>query len=173
MKIIITGACGHIGSYLLKNIYKIKKIKKVILLDNLNTQRYSSLFNLTNKTKIFFFNTDVAQPRSLDSFKNIDIIIHLASLTNAENSFLNKKEMFKNNLGAMKNIVRYCIRNKTKLIHISSTSVYGKQADIVSEDDISFLKPQSPYAEIKLLEEKLLNKNKNKLKFMTCSTVKF
>jgi len=168
MKIIITGACGHIGSYVLRNIYKIKKIKKVILLDNLNTQRYSSLFNLTNKTKFFFFNTDVSQPRSLDHFKNIDLIIHLASLTNAENSFLNKKEMFKNNLGAMKNIVRYCIKNKTKLIHISSTSVYGKQADIVNEDDISFLKPQSPYAEIKLLEEKLLNKNKNKLKFMTC-----
>ena len=28
MNILITGACGHIGSHLAENIYKIKKIKK-------------------------------------------------------------------------------------------------------------------------------------------------
>ena len=34
MRILITGACGHIGSYIIENIHKIKKVKKVILLDN-------------------------------------------------------------------------------------------------------------------------------------------
>ena len=63
--------------------------------------------------------------------------------------------MFKNNLGCMRNVVKFCIKNKTKLIHISSTSVYGKQKNIVNEDDNSLLKPQSPYAEIKLIEEKI------------------
>ena len=28
MKLLITGACGHIGSYLVDQIYKIKKLKK-------------------------------------------------------------------------------------------------------------------------------------------------
>ena len=54
MKLLITGACGHIGSYLVDQIHKIKKIKEVILIDNFNTQRYSSLFNLGKKKKIFF-----------------------------------------------------------------------------------------------------------------------
>ena len=58
----------------------------------------------------------------------------------------------------------YC--NKAKLIHISSTSVYGKQVKIVKEDDDKLLKPQSPYAEIKIIEEKLL-KNKNNLRYMS------
>ena len=49
MKIILTGACGHIGSYVSKNFYKIKKIKEIILLDNFSTQSYSSLFNLKKK----------------------------------------------------------------------------------------------------------------------------
>ena len=40
MKIIITGACGHIGSYVTDKINGIKKIKEVILIDNLNSQRY-------------------------------------------------------------------------------------------------------------------------------------
>ena len=58
-------------------------------------------------------------------------------------------------------------KNKSKLIHISSTSVYGKQVKIVNESDQNLLKPQSPYAEIKLQEEKLLKNNKNKMKFMS------
>ena len=75
--------------------------------------------------------------------------------------------MFRNNLACMKNIINYCAKNKTKLIHISSTSVYGKQAEIVSEKDDHLLKPQSPYAEIKLIEEKMLKKNISKIDFMT------
>ena len=66
--------------------------------------------------------------------------------------------MYRNNIFCMKNIINYCIRNKAKLIHISSTSVYGKQVKIVKEDDDKLLKPQSPYAEIKIIEEKLLKK---------------
>jgi nucleoside-diphosphate-sugar epimerase len=45
--------------------------------------------------------------------------------------------------------------------------VYGKQVKVVHEDDEKFLKPQSPYAEIKLIEEKILQKNKKNLKYMT------
>lgn len=97
----------------------------------------------------------------------MNFIIHCASLTDAANSFLKKKEMFNNNLGCMKNVVKFCIKNKTKLIHISSTSVYGKQKNVVNESDNSLLKPQSPYAEIKLIEENLLKEAKNKIKFMS------
>ena len=75
--------------------------------------------------------------------------------------------MFRNNLSCIKNVIKYCKKNKTKLIHISSTSVYGKQNKIVNEDDNSFLKPQSPYAEIKLIEEQLLIKNKEKIRFIS------
>jgi len=167
MKIILTGACGHIGSYVSTNIHKIKKVKEIILIDNFKTQRYSALFNLRKKKKITFFNIDLSKKNSLDNFKNIDIIIHCASLTNAENSFLNKNEMYINNLKCMKNVISFCVKKKTKLIHISSTSVYGKQVKIVDESNDSFLKPQSPYAEIKLTEEKMLKKNKQKIKFMS------
>ena len=59
----------------------------------------------------------------------------------------------------MKNIINFCKKRKAKLIHISSTSVYGKQASIVDETcEKKFLKPQSPYADIKLIEEKTFNK---------------
>jgi len=166
MKLLVTGACGHIGSFIIEQVGKIKKIKEVILIDNFNSHRYSTLFNLKKDKKFSFYNIDLSRT-SLKKFKKVDYVIHCASLTNAQGSFSIKKEMCRNNISCMKNVISYCIKNKSKLIHISSTSVYGKQVKIVNEDDQSLLKPQSPYAEIKLLEEKMLYKNKNKIKFMS------
>ncbi len=166
MKLLITGACGHIGSYLVENVFKLKKIKEVVLIDNFNTNRYHVLFNLNKKIKFFFYEIDLSTSK-LDKINKVDYVIHCASHTNAEASFSKKKEMYRNNINCMKNIINYCKRSKAKLIHISSTSVYGKQVKIVNEDDEKLLKPQSPYADIKLIEEKLLKKNKKSLNYMT------
>ena len=161
MKLIITGCCGHIGSYVTEKIHLIPKIKEVILIDNLKSNRYYSLFNLNKKNNYKFYQKDLSQKGSLDEFKKSSYLIHCASMTNAENSFEVKKEMFKNNLNCMKVVVNFCEKNNVKLIHLSSTSVYGKQAELVDENcEKKYLKPQSPYAKIKLIEENILKKNK-------------
>lgn len=168
MKILITGACGHIGSYFVENLYKIKKVKKAILIDNLKSNRFNSLFNTNKKNKVEFYLKDLNDIRSLDQFKGISIVFHFASMTNAEKSFGKEKEMYKNNLNCLKTVISYCKKNKVKLIHLSSTSVYGKQAKIVDENcEKKYLKPQSPYAKIKLIEEKMLKKESKKLKYVT------
>ena len=149
MKLLITGACGHIGSYLIEHVKKIKNIKEVILIDNFNAHRYHTIFNLNKEKKFKFYSIDLSKTK-INNFKKVDYIIHCASHTNAQGSFSIKKEMYRNNIECMKNIIQYTLQKKAKLIHISSTSVYGKQVKIVSEDDESLLKPQSPYAEIKL-----------------------
>ena len=161
MNLLITGSCGHIGSYVAENIYKIKKIKKTILVDNLKSDRYCSLFNFNKKNKLKFYKRDVDKKNSLDDFKNVRYVIHLASMTNAEKSFGKEREMYKNNIDCLTNVIDYCKKNNAKLIHLSSTSVYGKQTDIVDENcEEKYLKPQSPYADIKLIEEKMLIKRK-------------
>ena len=68
----------------------------------------------------------------------------------------------------MRNIINFCKIKKAKLIHISSTSVYGKQTSLVDENcEKKYLKPQSPYADIKLIEEEMLKKNTKYLKYVT------
>jgi UDP-glucose 4-epimerase len=167
MKLIITGSCGHIGSYLAEKIHLIPKIKEVILIDNLSSNRYVSLFNLKKKNNYKFFQIDLSKKKSLEKFKGVSYLIHCASMTNAEKSFSVEKEMFRNNLDCMKNVIDYCEKNKVKLIHLSSTSVYGKQTKIVDEKcEKKYLKPQSPYAKIKLIEENML-KNNNKVEYNT------
>ena len=167
MKVLITGALGHIGSYVAENIYKIPKIKETILIDNFESKRFNSLYNLNKKSKLKFFIRDLNNKNSLNDFKNIDYLIHCASMTNAEKSFGRKNEMYSNNLNCLHTVINFCNKKKVKLIHISSTSVYGKQAKIVDENcEKKYLKPQSPYAKIKLIEENLLKKQK-KLKYTT------
>ena len=167
MNVILTGACGHIGSYFVSNFYKIKKIKKLYLVDNLKSNKHYTIFNLANKKNVSFHEVDVAEKNSLNIFKDATHLIHCASMTNAEKSFSVKKSMFDNNLNCMKTVINFCKTNNVKLIHLSSTSVYGKQAKVVDENcEKKFLKPQSPYAEIKLQEENMLKKTK-KLFYIT------
>jgi len=167
MKVLITGALGHIGSYVAENIHKISKVKETILIDNFESRRFNSLYNLNKKTKLKFFIRDLNNKESLNDFKNIDYLIHCASMTNAEKSFGRENEMYKNNLNCLRTVINFCNSKKVKLIHISSTSVYGKQAKVVDENcEKKYLKPQSPYAKIKLIEENLLKKQK-KLKYTT------
>ncbi len=168
MNLLITGCCGHIGSYLVSNLHKIEKIKKVFLIDNLVSTPINSIFFDQKKINSKFYKIDLTQKNSLDRIKKIDFVIHLASMTNAEKSFHNKKKMYQNNLACMKNIINFCKKNKSKLIHISTASVYGKQTDLVDETcEKRYLKPQSPYADIKLIEENLLKKAKNKINYTT------
>ena len=89
-------------------------------------------------------------------------------MTNAASSFGKEKEMYKNNIDCLKTVIKFCKKNEAKLFHLSSTSVYGKQTDLVDENcEKKYLKPQSPYADIKLLEEKMLKKISKKIKYTT------
>ena len=94
------------------------------------------------------------------------MVIHLAAITDAEYSIKNKDIVEHNNIESTKRIAKYCSSNKSKLIYISSTSVYGTQDNYVDEDcDEIDLKPQSPYAVSKLKEEKLLQNITGEEKF--------
>ena len=167
MNILITGALGHIGSKLIEKLGEIKGLKNVYLLDSAKSNNINVLFNLkSNKTKIKFLFEDLNNRNSLKLIdKKIDVAVHLAAITNAEQSFKNKKLVFNNNFSIFKNVVNFCKKKKVKLIHISSTSVYGHSKKIVDEN-FKNLEPRSPYAEEKLMEENYLKKSK-KIKFIT------
>jgi UDP-glucose 4-epimerase len=156
MRILITGALGHIGSKLLIDLQK-NFTHKILLLDNLISQRYFSLFG-TLKKNVFFFQKDSKNINEISNFlKKNDVIIHLSALTDATNSIKNKKQYLDNNYSSTKKVVDFCVKKKIKLIFISSTSVYGSQKEIVYEDDAeNILNPQSPYAVSKIKEEKII-----------------
>ena len=98
MKIAITGALGHIGSYIIRDLGLKNPNYKFLLLDNFLTQRYASLFNLPENISYKFIEIDVSQSKLDLIFKDVDIVIHLAAITDAANSFNNADEVERNNL---------------------------------------------------------------------------
>ena len=165
MKIVILGALGHIGSSLIRVIPSLIDTTEIILVDNFRTQRYCSLFDLDKSLSYQFYNRDIVSDDIEDITQGCDIIINLAAITDAAQSFDNADEVERVNFLCLKNAVNSAIKNNAKLIHLSSTSVYGTQVSEVDENcKIDDLKPQSPYALSKINEENFL-KQTNDLKF--------
>ena len=167
MNILITGALGHIGSKLLRYLKKNKKINKILLVDNLTTNKSSSLFFLKKEYQFLDLDLRNTTDELLNFVKKSDIIVHLAALTNAEYSINKKKKFIEHNVKCSDNIFNLANTYKKKIIFISTTSIYGSQKEIVFEDDAKFINPQSPYAIAKVKEEKLLYKyHKKDLNFI-------
>ena len=170
MKILVTGALGHIGSAVIRKLpIAINAIDEIVMVDNLSTQRFSSLYNL-NLVKYTFIEGDI-RTLDIDHYVNqVDCVIHLAAITDAAGSFGNAHEVESNNYVCTEVIAKSCLKNNVKLITLSSTSVYGTQAELVDEDcELDELNPQSPYAETKLKEEQLIQElHKDGLKAVCC-----
>ena len=115
--ILITGALGHIGSAIIRDLKK-NKFKKVILIDNFETQRYSSLFLLSKKYNIEFYDNSILDKNIAKLFKNINVVIHLAAITDAANSFNQSKIIKKINFEGTKKIIEYCSKYNCRLIFI-------------------------------------------------------
>jgi len=165
MKIVVLGALGHIGSSLIREIPLLIDTSEIILVDNFRTQRYCSLFDLDQQQSYQFYNRDIASDDIEDITKNCDIIINLAAITDAAQSFENADEVESVNFQCLENAVNAATKNNAKLIHLSSTSVYGTQISEVDENcKIDDLKPQSPYAKSKISEENFLQQTSD-LKF--------
>lgn len=171
MKAVITGALGHIGSKVIRDLPKEFSGLEVVMIDNMLTQRYCSLFNLPTDGTYRFIEADVLSTDLRPLFKGAKVVLHLAAITDAASSFQNKEQVENVNFNATERVARACLDAGCPMIHISTTSVYGTQKACVDEDCTpEELKPQSPYAETKLKEEELLISlgASEKLRFVVC-----
>ena len=167
----MTGAIGHIGSYIIRDLGVSFPGSNVVMVDNMMTQRFPSLFNLPSNSNYSFIEGDVSQIDLKPVFFGADVVIHLAAITDAAGSINKAEELEANNFQSTLRVAEACIEADASLIAISSTSVYGTQKDQVDENcSDSELQPQSPYATTKLKEEELIaNLSKDKgLKAIHC-----
>lgn len=171
MKIVVTGAIGHIGSYLIRDLAVQFPGAEIVMIDNMMTQRFPSLFNLPTTAHYRFIEGDVTQIDLQPLLKDAHVLVHLAAITDAAGSFDKADLLEANNYQSTLKIANACAQTGTRLIALSSTSVYGTQNEVVAEDcSPEELKPQSPYAITKLKEEQLVGKLflENGLKAISC-----
>jgi UDP-glucose 4-epimerase len=156
MKLVITGPLGHIGSGLIHSLTP-EDATEVVLLDNLSTQRYCSLFNLPSRIHWGFVEADVTTADLDDLFEGADAVIHLAAITNAPASFEIEEEVERVNYFGTQRVALAAARARSPLIFLSTTSVYGVSEGVVDEAcGPKQLQPQSPYAKSKLQAEQFI-----------------
>lgn len=171
MKIVITGALGHIGSRLIRDLPRVFPRADIIMIDNLATQRYCSLFHLPRMGHYRFIEADIMHADLPKLFSGATTVIHLAALTDAAHSFGNEEEIERVNFKGTRAVASACVKVLCPLIYISTTSVYAPRRAVVDEDcPASEIVPQTPYAASKLRGERLLARlgRQEGLRFVTC-----
>ncbi len=170
MKLVVTGALGHIGSRLIHELVP-GELEEVLLLDSLATQRYSSLFNLPLGVNFRFVEADILKADLAELFRGFDAVVHLAAITNAAGSFGKQEEVEQVNHVGTERVAEACMAVGARLLFLSTTSVYGTAADVVDEScSEEELKPQSPYAVSKRRAELMLAElgRTRGLRFVSC-----
>ncbi len=157
MTIVVTGALGHIGSRLIRILPQRFPGNEIVLLDDLSTQRYASLFDLPQEGRYRFIEGDITKLTMDRVVADARVVVHLAAITDATTSFERKVAVELVNFGGTRAVAEACAAASVPLIALSSTSVYGTQKSLVDENcEPEELAPQSPYAESKLREEHLI-----------------
>ncbi|MBI3573824.1 SDR family oxidoreductase [Candidatus Kaiserbacteria bacterium] len=163
--VLVTGGLGHIGSALIRSF--APDVTEVRIMDNLLTQRYASLFDLPQTPRFVFYEEDILTADLEKRLTGVDVVIHLAAITDAAGSFGKEEEVEEVNFKGLARVADACEKAGVKLFFPSTTSVYGSQESVVDET-CAELKPQSPYGVSKLKAEEYLSGKRGKLKFVTC-----
>ena len=112
MHIIVTGGLGHIGSHLILQLIKKNKNYKITVFDNLLTNRYATLFMFAKYKNIKFIEKDLSKSNIDTYVKNTNLVIHLATITDAQSSILIPEKIENNNLKTTKNVTLSCAKYK-------------------------------------------------------------
>lgn len=146
--VFVTGATGRLGRVLVDFLINTAQVKKVIAFIGKNHQQCF----INDKIKIVI--GDVLNRDSLvKEMGNVDIVFHLAALTNATLSKQEPLKYFKvNGMGTM-NVLDACrVMGVKKMIYVSTSHVYGITENI-PVDEGHLASPLSIYAASKYIGE--------------------
>jgi UDP-glucose 4-epimerase len=147
--VLVTGAAGLIGSTVVRLLVDEKK--KVIACDNFSIGRWHE-----QKENIIWIEGDICDPVLYIKFdeNRIDAVVHCAAHPGGLSIQAPSESVHVNALGSMR-IFEWCARNKRPVIYLSSSIVYGDQAEIPIAEDAN-LNPGTIYGVCKVACENFL-----------------
>ncbi|MAT57653.1 MAG: UDP-glucose 4-epimerase GalE [Ignavibacteriae bacterium] len=153
MNILVTGGCGYIGSHFVKFLQQ-NSDHKVIVFDNLSRGHREAINNDVDFEKIDLLNPSEIEI-GLSKYK-IDAVVHFAAFAYVGESVEDPGLYYTNNVTGSINLIKAINKAGIKKFIFSSTcSLYGNPNQVpISESEPT--KPINPYAQTKLMIEKVL-----------------
>ncbi|WMJ73050.1 SDR family oxidoreductase [Cytophagaceae bacterium ABcell3] len=168
MKVLITGGAGYIGSELVYQLSQKEDVSQIIVYDNLTRENFNLFISNSNRignNKVKFEFGDLLDSRKLRKvMKGVEVVYHLAArvstpFSNVDSHFFEQV----NNWGTAELV--YAVEDTpsiSRLIFLSSTSVYGASKTLL--DESSTPNPRTFYSISKMRGEehvkRLLDKKK-------------
>ena len=155
---VITGGCGFIGSYVIKEL--LKSTATDIFIYNIDKMGVgSSKENIVEDKRVENHFIDISNDEHwrlhmsnpLDFInRRIDYVIHLAAESHVDRSIDNPLSFAYSNLIGTAKVLELVKKHKARLVHVSTDEVYGH----LGKDDPPFteespLAPRSPYSATK------------------------
>lgn len=144
MRVLITGGAGFLGINLVRYLL-LKGIDEITSFDLLP-------FDYPEKSKITEVTGDIRDTCLVErAIKNIDIVVHAAAAL----PLYQKQDIFSTDIAGTRNILSAAMKhNIMRVVHISSTAVYGiPDHHPIFEDDT--LEGVGPYGEAKIVAEEV------------------
>ena len=182
--ILVTGAAGFIGSFLIKRLFSDFQNIKIIGLDSITDYydvnlKYDRLKEIEALDRDWtFIHDSIANKEALEKIfteNNIAIVVNLAAQAGVRYSITNPDTYIESNIIGFYNILEACRHHEVEhLIYASSSSVYGCNKKVPYSTDDNVDNPISLYAATKKSNElmahtysKLYNIPSTGLRFFT------
>lgn len=147
--ILVTGGTGYVGTAV------VPRIAKRYLVRAVDTQMFGNA--IAGTPNVEFVKADIQDYKAMRAaMRGVTDVIHLAGIVTDELVDMNHVKAMRINLLGTQQVARAAYEAGVgRLIFASSSSVYGSQPEIATEDTPP--KPQSVYAATKLVGEDIVN----------------
>lgn len=154
---LITGAGGFIGSHLAQALMSMGvRVKAFVRYNSRGDRGLLKLLPEEVQSEIQVIAGDLRDSQAVEKAAHgVDIIFHLGALISIPYSYFHPTEVIDSNVLGTLNVVNACRNLDCKLIHTSTSEVYGTGIHLPINEDHP-LQAQSPYAASKIAADKIV-----------------
>ena len=129
---LVTGGCGHIGSFVVRRLLQ-RKTSRVVIVDNLSAYPFDQVSHFCGDfigdDRVSLVKADIVDRESLRGhLGGVDYVFHLAAYADVAATIYNPDRDFEVNVVGTYNVLRASLdAGVKKLVFASSAAVYGNQ----------------------------------------------